>query len=51
VAGRYADLVWVYGDPLTDITILKNQDRVALVIKGGDIVADRRAQSRVAANA
>lgn len=50
-AGRFADLVWVDGDPLADITILEDLDRVALVIKGGDIVADRRAGTRVAANA
>jgi imidazolonepropionase-like amidohydrolase len=50
-SGRFADLVWVDGDPLADITVLEDRERVALVIKGGDIVADRRAAARVAANA
>ena len=48
-AGRFADLVWVDGDPLADITLLEDVDRVALVIKGGDIVADRRAGTRAPA--
>ena len=38
-AGRYADIVAVAGDPLADIRQLEH---VAVVIKGGAIVADRR---------
>lgn len=41
--GKYADLVFVDGDPLTDVRILQDLARVPLVIKGGAIVADRRA--------
>jgi imidazolonepropionase-like amidohydrolase len=37
--GRYGDLVAVAGDPLSDIDLLS---RVSVVIKGGDVVADRR---------
>ncbi len=39
--GRFADLVAVSGDPLADVTEL---ERVAVVIKGGELVADRRAR-------
>ncbi len=41
--GRFADFVLVDGDPLADVTILQDLDKIALVIKGGQIVADRRA--------
>jgi imidazolonepropionase-like amidohydrolase len=50
-AGRFADLVWVDGDPLADIGILQDLQRVALVIKGGEIVADRRSGVRATVNA
>jgi len=40
--GRFADLVCVDGDPLQDIRILQDLQRIPLVIKGGAIVADRR---------
>ena len=41
--GKLADLVVVKGDPLADVAILQQPDRIALVIKDGAIVADRRA--------
>jgi imidazolonepropionase-like amidohydrolase len=41
--GRFADFVLVDGDPLADVAILQDLDKIALVIKGGQIVADRRA--------
>jgi len=37
--GRYADIVAVGGDPLANVRELENVD---VVIKGGDLVADRR---------
>jgi len=40
--GKFADLVWVDGDPLSDVRVLQQIERVGLVIKGGEIVADRR---------
>jgi imidazolonepropionase-like amidohydrolase len=43
--GKLADLVVVKGDPLADVTILQHSERVALVMKGGEIVADRRAKT------
>ena len=49
--GRFADLVLVAGDPLAAITILQDPTRIALVIKGGQIMADRRAQPVAAAQA
>lgn len=47
-AGRFADLVLVDGDPLADITVLQQIERIALVIKGGEVVVDRRAGLPVA---
>ncbi|MGH7056230.1 MAG: amidohydrolase family protein [Stellaceae bacterium] len=44
--GRLADLVVVDGDPLADIAVLQNPERIALVLKGGAIAADRRAGTR-----
>jgi imidazolonepropionase-like amidohydrolase len=44
--GRLADLVVIDGDPLADVTLLQRPDRIALVLKGGEIVADRRAALR-----
>jgi imidazolonepropionase-like amidohydrolase len=38
---KLADLVAVAGDPLADVTILQNPECIALVIKGGEIVANR----------
>ncbi len=40
-SGRYADLIAVRGDPLTDIAVLRN---VAFVMKGGVIVKDERSR-------
>lgn len=43
--GHFADLVLVAGDPTADIAILQDLARIVLVIKGGQIVADRRAHA------
>ena len=40
--GRFADVVAVEGDPLTDVTVL---ERPLVVTKGGEVVLDRRAAS------
>jgi imidazolonepropionase-like amidohydrolase len=40
--GKLADLVAVRGDPLGDIALLADPDRIRLVVRGGDIVSDRR---------
>ena len=40
--GAFADLVVVDGDPINDVSVLRDLQRVPLVIKGGRIVADRR---------
>jgi imidazolonepropionase-like amidohydrolase len=37
-AGKFADIVAVDGDPLTDITVM---EKVVFVMKGGEVVADR----------
>ena len=38
---KLADLIVVAGDPLGDVTILQNPERIALVLKGGQIAANR----------
>jgi imidazolonepropionase-like amidohydrolase len=44
--GKLADLAVVAGDPLADIGALRDIDKIRLVIKGGEIAADRlRARS------
>ncbi len=42
-AGKYADLLVIDGDPLTDISILDQQAQIQLVMKGGRIHVDRSA--------
>ncbi|HVC57751.1 MAG TPA: amidohydrolase family protein [Stellaceae bacterium] len=39
--GRLADLVVVAGDPLADIAILRDKQHIALVIKDGEVAANR----------
>ena len=34
-SGKYADFLVVDGDPLRDIAVLRNKDRIKLVMKGG----------------
>jgi imidazolonepropionase-like amidohydrolase len=41
--GKLADLVIVRGDPLADITLLRDTANIALVIKDGEIAANRMA--------
>jgi imidazolonepropionase-like amidohydrolase len=38
---KLADLVVVRGEPLEEVRMLQNLERIALVLKGGEIVADR----------
>jgi imidazolonepropionase-like amidohydrolase len=40
--GRLADLVVVNGNPLDDVTLLLDPERIELVLKGGTVCADRR---------
>jgi len=40
-AGKQADLLVVDGDPLADIALLQKRDRLALIMKGGEIVTNR----------
>jgi imidazolonepropionase-like amidohydrolase len=39
--GKLADLIVVAGDPLDDVKILQEPERIALVLKGGEVAADR----------
>ena len=43
--GKLADLIVVAGDPLSDVTVLQNPERIALVLKGGEIAANRLAKT------
>jgi len=43
--GKLADLIVVAGDPLGDVTVLQDPERVALVLKGGEIAASRLAKT------
>jgi len=49
--GKLADLTVVAGDPLGDVTILQNPDRIALVLKGGEVAANRMHNAGEAAGA
>jgi imidazolonepropionase-like amidohydrolase len=40
--GSWGDLIGVPGDPLADLTLLSNADRVHLVVKGGEVVKSVR---------
>jgi len=46
--GKLADLVVVNGDPLADVSVLQDRDRIALVLKGGVIAANRMAPAAAA---
>jgi imidazolonepropionase-like amidohydrolase len=39
--GKWADLVVVDGDPLKDVAILQDADRIKLVMKEGTVHVDR----------
>jgi len=41
-AGKLADLLVVASNPLTDVSILQDKQKIEVVIKGGRIVVDRR---------
>jgi imidazolonepropionase-like amidohydrolase len=45
--GKLADLIAVDGDPLRNITLLQDVQRIKLVLKGGEIGADRRGEQPV----
>jgi imidazolonepropionase-like amidohydrolase len=42
--GKLADLILVNGDPLADISVLTDRNKIALVIKDGQIAANRMAK-------
>src|SRR5262249_1268613 len=50
-AGKYADLLVVDGDPLTDPGVLEEADRLLLVMKGGVSAVDRLPTTRPLATA
>src|SRR6266545_8272220 len=45
--GKLADLIAVDGDPLRNITLLQDVQRIKLVFKGGESCVDRRGKQRV----
>jgi imidazolonepropionase-like amidohydrolase len=40
--GAWADLLLVEGDPLADVSVLTQRERIHLVVKNGQVAADRR---------
>ena len=40
--GKFADIIAVDGDPLKDIRILKDKEKIKIVMKEGKIFVDRR---------
>ena len=40
-SGKLADILVINGNPLEDIKLLKNRDKIRMVIKNGEIVIDR----------
>jgi len=40
-AGKFADLLILDGDPLKDISLLRNQDRISLIMKNGEVFVDK----------
>jgi len=45
--GKLADLIVVAGDPLGDVTVLQDPERIALVLKGGETAARRPTKIQV----
>jgi len=45
--GKRADLIAVDGDPLRNITLLQDVQRIKLVLKGGESCVDRRGKQLV----
>ena len=41
-AGKYADIIAINGDPLKDIRILQDKEKIKIVMKEGQIMVDRR---------
>ena len=39
--GKLADLLLVDGDPLSDIGLLENRERIRMVVLDGEVVVDR----------
>ncbi len=37
-SGRLADILVVDGDPLSDICVLQDWERIQMVVKGGEVV-------------
>ena len=45
--GRLADLIVVDGNPLDDVKVLLEPQRIELVLKGGAVCVDRRATAAI----
>jgi imidazolonepropionase-like amidohydrolase len=43
--GKFADLLVIDGDPLRDIAVLRQQDRLRLIMKGGEAYVDQLSAS------
>ncbi|MHB8571944.1 MAG: metal-dependent hydrolase family protein [Candidatus Dormibacteria bacterium] len=49
--GAWGDVIGVRGNPLEDLALLSRTDAVELVVKGGEVLKDSRAQAAAAAGA
>jgi imidazolonepropionase-like amidohydrolase len=38
----WADLILVSGNPVEDVRVLQNKQNIKVVLKGGEVVVDRR---------
>ncbi len=46
-AGKLADLLVVNGDPVSDITVLQDRDKLLAIVKGGRFVKDSLPDNRL----
>jgi imidazolonepropionase-like amidohydrolase len=44
--GKLADIILVDGDPLKNIQVLMDKEKIELVMKGGEVLVDRRSPKR-----
>jgi len=44
--GKKADLILVHGDPLQDISVLRDKESIVLVMKEGKVMVDRRGEQQ-----
>ncbi|HUB04367.1 MAG TPA: amidohydrolase family protein, partial [Solirubrobacteraceae bacterium] len=48
-AGAVADMLVIDGDPLADVRVLRDPERIAMVVQGGEVVAGKAVARKVVA--